>query len=130
MKTKKVEDGGIGGGRTCEHVRRPTRVTPAHAFPNAKRRRGAEVTNRSVPRQDHTIETERYFAKGLESSAPTVSEEDRMPTVQNLSEVQRKCGVKGRTELDERESTMNRNMNPMEEGVDPRGRGGDVASLP
>jgi len=92
-------------------------------------RRGAEVTNRSVPRQDHIIETERYFAKGLGSSAPTVSEEDRMPTVQNLSEVQRKCGVKGRTELHERESTMNRN-NPVEEGVDPRGRGGDVASLP
>jgi len=53
-----------------------------------------------------------------------------MPTVQNLSEVQRKCGVKGRTELHERESTTNRNKNPMEEGVDPRGRGGDVASLP
>jgi len=92
-------------------------------------RRDTEVTNRSVPRQDHTIETEMYFAKGLESSAPTVSEEDRMPTVQNLSEVQRKCGVKGRTELHERESTINRN-NPVEEGVDPRGRGGDVASLP
>jgi len=59
-------------------------------------RQGAEVTNRSVPRQDHTIETARYFAEGLESSAPTVSEEDRMPTVQNLSEVQRKCGVRGR----------------------------------
>jgi len=51
-----------------------------------------------------------------------------MPTVQNLSEVQRECGVKGRTELHERESTMNRN-NPVEEGVDPRGRGGAVASL-
>jgi len=125
-----VEDRGIGGGRTSEHLRRPTRVTAADAFPNAKRRRGAEVTNRSVPQQDHTIETERYFAKGLESSAPTVSEEDRMPTVQNLSEVQRKCRVKGRTELNERESTMNRSKNPMEEGVDPRGRGGDVASLP
>ena len=125
-----MEDRGIGGGRTSEHLRRPTRVTAADAFPNAKRRRGAEVTNRSVPQQDHTIETERYFAKGLESSAPTVSEEDRMPTVQNLSEVQRRCGVMGRTELHERESTTNRNKNPMEEGVDPRGRGGDVASLP
>jgi len=98
-------------------------------FRMRNQRRGAEVTNRSVPRQDHTIETERYFAKGLESSAPTVSEEDRMPTVQSLSEVQRKCRVKGRTELHERESTMNRN-NPVEEGVDPRGRGEDVASLP
>jgi len=53
-----------------------------------------------------------------------------MPTVQNLREVQRKCGVKGRTELHERESMLNRNKNPMEEGVDPRGGGGDVASLP
>jgi len=112
---------GKGGGRTSEHLRRPTRVTTADAFPNAKRKRGAEVTNRSVPRQDHITETERYFAKGLESSAPTVSEGDRMPTVQNLSEVQRKCGVRGRTELHERESTMNRNKNPVEEGVDPRG---------
>jgi len=67
---------------------------------------------------------------GLESSAPTVSEVDRMPTVQHLSEVQRMCRVKGRTELHERESTMNRNKNPVEEGEDPRGRGGLVASLP
>ena len=59
-----------------------------------------------------------------------MSEEDRMPTVQNLSEVQRKCEVRGRTELHELESTMNRNKNPMEEGVDHRGRGGVVASLP
>ena len=44
---------GMGGGRTSEHLRRRTRVTTADAFPNAKRRRGAEVTNRSVPRQDH-----------------------------------------------------------------------------
>jgi len=120
----------MGGGRISEHLRRPTRVTAADAFPNAKRRRGAEVTNGSVPRQDHITETERYFAKGLESSAPTVSEGDRMPTVQNISKVQRKCGVRGRTELHERESTMNRNKNPVEEGVDPRGRGGVVASLP
>jgi len=53
-----------------------------------------------------------------------------MPTVQNLSEVQRKCGVKGRTELHERVSTMNRNKNTVEEGVDPSGRGGVVESLP
>jgi len=39
----------MGGGRTSEHLRCPTRVTAANAFPNAKRRRGAEVTNRSVP---------------------------------------------------------------------------------
>jgi len=110
---------GMGGGRTAEHWRRPTRVTAAYAFPNAKRRRGAEVTNRSVPREDHIYQTERYFAKGLESSAPTVSEEDRILTMQNLTEVQRKCWVRGRTEHHERESTMNRNENPVEEGVDP-----------
>jgi len=55
----------MGGGRTSEHLRRPTRVTAADAFPNAKRRRAAEVTNRTVPRQDHITETEGYFAKGL-----------------------------------------------------------------
>jgi len=76
-------------------LRRPTRVTAADAFPNAKRRRDAQVTNPSVPRQDQVAEIERYFAKGLESSAPTVNEESEMPTVQNLSEVQRKCGVCG-----------------------------------
>jgi len=72
----------VEGGRTSEHLRQPTRVSAADAFPNAKRRRGPEVTNRTVPRQDHKIETERYFAKGLESSAPTLSEEDRVPTMQ------------------------------------------------
>ena len=118
------------GGRTSEHLRRPTRVTAADAFPNAKCKRDAEVTNRSVPRQDHVTEKERYFVKGLESSALTVSEGDRTPTVQNLSEVQRKCRVRGRTELHEREATMNRNKNPVEEEVHPRGRGGAVASLP
>jgi len=40
---------GMGEGRTSEHLRPPTRVTAADAFPNAKRRRGAEVTNPSVP---------------------------------------------------------------------------------
>jgi len=51
------------------------------------------------PLQGHITETERYIAKSLESSAATVSEEDGMPTVQNLTEVQRKCGVRGRTGL-------------------------------
>ena len=85
----------MGEGRSSEHLQQLTRVTAADAFPNAKRRRGAAVTNRSVPPQDHITETERYFAKGLESSVPTVSAGDRMPTVQNLSEVERKCGVRG-----------------------------------
>jgi len=70
------------------------------------------------------------LAKGLESSAPNVSEGDGMPTVQNLSEVQRNCGVRGRTELHERESMPNRNKNPVKEVVYPRGRGGVIASLP
>jgi len=35
-----------------------------------------------------------------------------------LSEVQSKCGVRGRTKHQERESTTNRNENPME--VRPR----------
>ena len=125
-----MKGGGCEEEGQSDHLRRPTRVTAADAFPNTKRRRGAEVTNRSVPQQNHTIKRERYFAKGLESSAPTMSEEDRMPNVQNLSEVQRKCGVEGRTELHERESPMNRHVNPVQEGVDPRGRGGFVALLP
>ena len=54
------------------------------------------------PNRTHVTETERYFAKGLESAAPTVNEENKMPTVQNLSEVQRKCGVRGSDELHER----------------------------
>jgi len=82
-------------GRQSKRLRRLTRVTTAYAFPNAKRGQDAEVTNRSVPRQDLIAERERYFAKGLESSAPTVNQESEMPTVQNLSEVQRKCGVRG-----------------------------------
>jgi len=121
---------GMGGRRTSAHLRRPTRATAADDLLNAKQRRGAEGTNRSVPRQDHITETERYFAKGLESSAPTLSEEDRLPTVQNLSGVQRNCGVRRSTELHDRESTTNRNKNPVEEGVDPRARGGVVGSLP
>ena len=120
----------MGGGRSSEHLRPLTRVTAADAMPNAKRRHCAKVTNRSVPRQDHITERERDFARRWESSVPTVSEEDRMLTVQNLREVQRKCGVMGRTKLHEPESTMNRNKNPVEKGVHPRGRGGVVASLP
>jgi len=53
-----------------------------------------------------------------------VSEGDEMPTVQNVSEVQWKCGVKGRTELHERESTMNTNKNPVEQGESPKGEEG------
>jgi len=58
--------------------------------------------------------TESYFGKGLESSVPAMSEGNGMPTVQNLSEVCRKSGVRGSTELDEQESTTNENKNHVE----------------
>ena len=47
------------------------------------------------PDRTHVTETERYFAKGLESAAPTVNEENKMLTVQNLSEVQKEVRGKG-----------------------------------
>jgi len=90
-------------GRQFKRLRQQTRVSAADAFPNAKRRRDAEVSNQSVSRQDHVAERARYFTKGLQSSAPTMNEESEMPTVENQSEVQRKCGVRGRTKLHERE---------------------------
>ena len=62
-----------------------------------------KLLTEAFPNRTHVIETERYFAKGLENFAPTVNEETGMPTVQNLSEVQRKCGVRGRDELHERD---------------------------
>ena len=43
-----------------------------------------------------------------------------MPTGQNLSEVQRKCGVRGRTELDEGVSTMIRKREPGRGGGRPQ----------
>jgi len=52
-------------------------------------------------------------------------------TVHNLSEVQRKCGVRGRTGLHERESTTNKNQNPVEGGGRaPEARRVGIASLP
>ena len=42
-----------------------------------------------------------------------------------LSEVQSKCGVRGRTEHHERESTTNRNENPKEGRLRPQGRRAD-----
>jgi len=44
-----------------------------------------------------------------------------------LSEVQSKCGVRGRTELHERVSTMNRNKNPNEGRQACPRRGGKMA---
>jgi len=43
-----------------------------------------------------------------------------------LSEMQTKCGVRGRTELHERESTKNRNKNPKEGGPTGPKRGGKM----
>ena len=51
------------------------------------------------PDRTHVTETERYFARGLKSAARTVNEEKGTPTVENLSEVQRKCRVRGSDEL-------------------------------
>jgi len=44
-----------------------------------------------------------------------------------LSEVQSKCGVRGRTELQERVSTINRNENPKEGRQACPRRGGKMA---
>jgi len=44
-----------------------------------------------------------------------------------LSEVQSECGVRGRTELHERVSTMNEKENPKEERPTGLRRGGKVA---
>ena len=70
----------------------------------------------AFPHRTHVTKTARDFGKGFEGSTPTVNEGNGMLTVENLSEVQRKCRVRGRTELRERESTMNGNENPMEKG--------------
>jgi len=85
----------MGRGRQSKRLRQLSRVSAADAFPNTKRAQDAAVSNRSVPRQDHVVETGRYFAKRLESSAPTVNEESEMPTMQSVSEVQWKWGVRG-----------------------------------
>jgi len=53
--------------------------------------------------------------------------EEALPTVQMLSEVQSKCGVRGRTELHEWVSTMNRNKNPKEVSQACPRRGGKMA---
>jgi len=47
------------------------------------------------PDRIHVAEMERYFTKGLKGSVATVNEGNGMPTVYNLSEVWRKCGVRG-----------------------------------
>ena len=71
-------------------------------FRMRNRNEAVKLLTEVFPDRTHVTETERYFAKGLESAAPTVNEENKMPTVQNLSEVQRKCGVRGSDELHER----------------------------
>jgi len=56
-----------------------------------------------------------------------VNEARSFPTVQTLSEVQNACGVRGRTELHERVSTMNENENPKEGRLTGLRRGGKAA---
>jgi len=53
--------------------------------------------------------------------------EGRLPTVPALSQVQSKCGVRGRTELHEQVSTKNRNENPKEVRPIGHGRGAKMA---
>jgi len=50
---------------------------------------------KAFPDRTRVIESARYFAMGLEGSAPTMNGGNGMLTVQNLSEVQRKCRVRG-----------------------------------
>jgi len=70
---------------------------------------------------------EAYFDRESNTVTPTVNEARSFPTMQMLSEVQRKCGVRGRTELHERESTKNRNENPKQEGPTGPRTGGKMA---
>ena len=87
--------GGIGGEcrkNLSKHLRQPTRVTVADAFPNTKQRHGVKLQAIPFPDRTHGVVTERYFAKCLESSGPIVSEGNGMPTVQNLCKVQRIVG--------------------------------------
>jgi len=74
----------------------------------------------------------KYFAKGLENSNADRKQSKRgLRLCKILSEMQRKCGVRGRTELDEPESTINGNKNSMVEGVRaPKGRRVVIGSLP
>ena len=82
------------------------------------------------PDRTHVTEMERYFAKGLESAASTVNEENKMPTVQNLSEAQRKCGVRGSDELLERNQRRQPQTPKGGETEEARWREGEEVSLP
>jgi len=92
-----------GWGRESKRLRQSTRVTAADAFPNAKRRRDAEVTNRSVSRQDHVAETEKVLRNGLgELSADHERRERNADSAKRKRGAKEVRGNRGRTELHER----------------------------
>ena len=67
-------------------------------------------------------EAKPYFDRESDTVTPTVSEARSFPTMQMPSEVQSKCGARGRTEHHEREATTNRNENPKEGRPRPQWR--------
>jgi len=70
----------------------------------------------AFPIRGQAPQIEAYFDGESDTVMPTVNEARSFPTVQMVSEVQSKCGVRGRTELYERELTKNGNENPKEGG--------------
>jgi len=81
----------------------------------------------AFPIRGQAQQIEAYFDRESDTVTPTVNEARSFPTVQMLSEVHSKCGVRGRTELHERESTKNRNENAKEEGPTGPRRGWRMA---
>ena len=89
-----------------------------------------KLLTEAFPDRTHVTEIERYFGKGPESAAPTVNEEKGMPTVQNLSEVQRKCVVRGSDELHERDQRRQpQTPKGGRTGGSQRGGGGEASLL-
>jgi len=68
----------------------------------------------AFPIRGTTQQAGAYFDQESDTVTPTVSVARSFPAVHNPSEVQRKCGVRGRTEHHERVSTTNWNKNPKE----------------
>jgi len=91
-------------------------------------RRDRDVTNRGFPHQKYKPSKRGPTStESPDTVTPTVNEARSFPTVQTLSEVQNAYGVRGRTELHERVSTMNENKNPKEWRVTGLRRGGKMA---
>jgi len=80
----------------------------------------------AFPDRTNVVVTERYFKKGLREFS---ANHERREKNADSGETYARCKGTGRTVLDVRESTVNVNKNPMEEGT-PNGRGGVIASLP